>query len=43
MRLKLKKRKRRQRKRKQQKGKGIFSNAARGIQNYFSAWHKAYQ
>ena len=43
MRLKLKKRKRRQRKRKQQKGKGISSNDARGIQNYFSPWHKAYQ
>ena len=35
-------RKKRRGKRKQ-KGKGIFSNAAKGIQNYFNALHKAYQ
>ena len=26
-----------------QKGKGIFSNAAKGIQNYCNAWHEAYE
>ena len=41
MRYKLKIRKRR--KRKQQKGKGIWGNAAKGLGNIFSAWHKAYQ
>ena len=30
------------RKRKQ-KGKGIWGNAAKGLGNIFSAWHKAYQ
>ena len=43
MRCKFKIRKRRRRKRKQQKGKGIWGNATRGINNIFSAWHKAYQ
>ena len=43
MRCKFKIRKRIQHKRKQQIGKGIWGNADRGINNIFSAWHKAYQ
>ena len=42
MRYKFRITKGRKRKRKQ-KGKGILGNAAKGLGNIFSAWHKAYQ
>ena len=42
MRYKFRITKGRKRKRKQ-KGKGIWGNAAKGLGNIFSAWHKTYQ
>ena len=44
MRYKFRITKGRKRKRKRKKkGKGIRGNAAKGLGNIFSAWHKAYQ
>ena len=36
-------RRRKRKLRPKQKGRGFWGNTARGINNLFSAWHKAYQ
>ena len=40
---KFKLRRRKRKLRPKQKGRGFWGNTARGINNLFSAWHKAYQ